>query len=255
MQFRPDLFSRKGFLAGTDERRRRELDEALADTEARAVIAARGGYGLTRIVHAVGWRSLLAHPKWLVGFSDITALHVEAARLGVASLHAPNVAGLGRGDASTRSAWTEALEAPGAARTLTDLRAWRRGTATGPLFGGNLTVLFHCHAAGRLAIPSGAVLLLEDVSEPSYRLDRMLSALLVSGALDRVAAVVVGSFTDCGPGRHGVPTEAVLRERLGELGVPVVAGAPVGHGRQNVPVHLGYTAEVTSEGRVTLTRP
>jgi muramoyltetrapeptide carboxypeptidase len=124
------------------------------------------------------------------------------------------------------------------------LAAWHGGSATGPLIGGNLTVLFACAAAGRLSVPSGAILLIEDIGEAPYRIDRMLSALLSGGALDRVAAVVVGDFVDCVPGRYGVPAESVLRERLAELRVPVVAGAPIGHGRRNDPVVLGANARV-----------
>jgi muramoyltetrapeptide carboxypeptidase len=105
-------------------------------------------------------------------------------------------------------------------------------------------VLFACAAAGRLSIPQGAVLLIEDVGEAPYRIDRMLSALLSAGTLDSVSAVIVGDFVDCHPGRYGVSAESVLRERLADLGVPVVAGAPVGHARRNDPVVLGATARV-----------
>jgi muramoyltetrapeptide carboxypeptidase len=110
--------------------------------------------------------------------------------------------------------------------------------------GGNLTVLFACAAAGRLCIPRGSLLLLEDVGEAPYRVDRMLSALLVSGALDGVAGVILGSFIDAPPGRYGVAVEDVLRERLEPLAVPVVAGFPSGHGVLNESVHLGLPARV-----------
>jgi muramoyltetrapeptide carboxypeptidase len=120
----------------------------------------------------------------------------------------------------------------------------RGGSTRGPAAGGNLTVLFTCAAARRLAFPDGAVLFIEDVGEAPYRVDRMLSALIASGALDRIGAVVVGDFTDAPPGRHGVPVEAVLRERLEELAVPVLAGFPAGHAHRNAPVHLGLPATV-----------
>ena len=114
-------------------------------------------------------------------------------------------------------------------------------------------MLFTCSAAGRLHLPQGCVLLLEDVTESSYRLDRMLSALLVSGALDAVAAVVVGDLTDCAAGRYGVEPADVLRERLATLGVPVAAGLDFGHGRHNLPLPLGLSAELdASTGVLTL---
>jgi muramoyltetrapeptide carboxypeptidase len=236
--------SRQGFLAGPDALRLAALDAALSDPGVRAVIAARGGYGALRIAHAARWPALREHPKWLVGFSDVTSLHLEASRVGVCSLHADNAGGLGRGDAHARSRFIEALESPGRERCFAALRTLRAGLAQGPLAGGNLTVLFSTHAAGRLRLPEGCLLFLEDVTEASYRIDRMLTALLLSGALDRVSGVVLGDFTDCSPAPHGVPVDEVLLERLGTLGVPVAAGLPVGHGAVNEPLTLGLRAEL-----------
>jgi muramoyltetrapeptide carboxypeptidase len=236
--------SRLGFLAGPDEQRLAALDAALADPGVRAVIAARGGYGALRIAHAARWPALLEHPKWLVGFSDVTSLHVEAQRCGLCSLHADNAGGLGRGDARARARFVQALEAPALERCFASLQPIRPGTAEGPLVGGNLTVLFSAHAAGRLRLPDGCLLFLEDVQEASYRIDRMLSALRVAGVFDRVSGVVLGDFTDCSPQPHGVSVEEVLAERLSTLGVPVAAGLPVGHGRINQPLTLGLDAKL-----------
>src|SRR5439155_20628192 len=141
---------------------------AFDDRCARAVVAARGGYGLTRIAHSIGALAFRDEAKWVVGFSDITAVHVEAQRAGVASLHADNLAGLGRGDDRGRARWIRALEHPHERRSFGELTTWCGGMASGPVAGGNLTVLFTCAAAGRLVIPEGAVLLLEDVSEAPY---------------------------------------------------------------------------------------
>lgn len=239
LRFDRSLFDRRGYLAGSDERRLRELSSHLADPAVRALIAVRGGYGLSRFVHRLDWSLLRDHPRWIVGFSDVTALHAEAARLGVASVHGPMVAALGRADARTRERLISALETPLASFRLAGLRTILPGTAEGPLAGGNLTMLHACAAAGRLALPEGCILLLEDVTERPYRLDRMLTTLLVGGHLARVSGVLLGDFTDCGPGPDGVTAEEVLRDRLETLGVPVLAGAPVGHGARNLPVVLG----------------
>jgi muramoyltetrapeptide carboxypeptidase len=255
VRFDRGLFSRTGYLAGSDERRRDELYRALTDPAVRAVIAARGGYGLSRFVHELDLRVLARSPRWIVGFSDMTALHIEAARAGVASLHAGHVTSLGRGDAHGRDAFVRALEQPGEARTYPRLSALAEGAAEGPLFGGNLTLIHAAAAAGRLIVPEGAVLLLEDVTERPYRIDRMLTTLGVGGHLARVSAVVLGDFTQCDPGPDQVTVVEVLRERLARLAVPVVAGLPVGHGLRNDPVVLGGWARVEARaglGAVTL---
>ena len=243
---------REGFLAGSDQRRLEELDRALERDDLAAIVAARGGYGLTRVVHRAHFAALRRAPKWLVGFSDVTALHLEALTQRVASIHAENAAGLGRGDARARGEWIRVLENPRETRTVRGLGCLRGGAARGVLAGGNLTLLFTQAAAGRLRLPDGAVLVIEDVTEAAYRVDRMLTALLVAGALDRVGAVVVGDFSECPPSR-GVSVEQVLAERLSELRVPVLTGLGFGHGERNLPLVFGAPASVDgAAGTLTL---
>jgi muramoyltetrapeptide carboxypeptidase len=246
------VLSRHGFLAGSDEERLSDLNLALRDPGLGAIVAARGGYGAGRIVHLADWKALARAPKWLVGFSDITLLHQEAQRVGLCSLHAENAAGLGRGSAHARARWVDALENPLAPRSFSGLSGLWEGVAEGPLVGGNLTMLFTAQAAGRLCLPPGSVLAIEDVTEASYRVDRMLTALLLSRALDSVAAVLLGDFTDCSSGPHDVPVHAVLQERLSSLRVPLLSGLGFGHGTHNEPLWLGRRAHVDA-GRGTLT--
>lgn len=237
-------FERCGYLAGNDRRRLDELNEALHDQTARALVAARGGYGATRICHDVDFTALVAHPKWCVGFSDFTALHVEVARLGIASLHAENVTGLGRGDARARADWIDALERPLSPRVFTGLEPLRPGRAAGALAGGNLTLLLTAAASGRLSLPDPCILFFEEVNEAPYRIDRMLTALRTSGKLSVVTGVCVGDLSDDGrlaTQRAGL--DAVL-DCLGPLGVPILAGLPVGHGRPNRPLPLGAPCEL-----------
>lgn len=250
VRFTRGLFTRDGYLAGTDERRRDELIHALTDPGVRAILAARGGYGASRFAHTLDWSALARHPRWIVGFSDITALHIESARAGVASIHAPNLTGLGRGDARARAAFVDIVEHPHRPRTYRGLPVIHEGRAEGPLYGGNLTMLHACAAAGRLAVPKGAVLLIEDVTERPYRIDRVLATLAAGGHFDHLAAVVVGDFTQCDPGPDRVTVEQVLERNLRTLGVPVVRGVPVGHDRRNDPVVLGGRARVETRGGV-----
>ena len=252
VEFDWSIFERNGFLAGSDARRLKELDLALADPDLGAIIAGRGGYGLTRIAHLADYAALARHPKWIVGFSDITALHVEATALGIASMHGPNAAALGRSDDWTQQRFIRALEAPRARTRFEGLDTLRPGLARGPLAGGNLSLLFTCQATGRLHMPPGAILLIEDVTESAYRVDRMLSALLASGALDGIGGVVVGDFSDC-PDSQRVSVREVLAERLAELSVPVLSGLRFGHERYNEFVPLGVCAELDSRtGRLEL---
>jgi len=253
VRVRADVLSREGYLAGGDARRAAELASALADPEVRAIFCARGGYGVTRVLDGLPWADFARRPSWLVGFSDITALHLEAQRRGVVSLHAANVTGLGRATPWERARLMAVLER-GAGEVWDDLtvvhagRARGGARASGPAVGGNLTMLATQAAAGRLALPSGAVLFLEDVTERPYRLDRMLTSLRTSGALRDLSAVVLGDFTECAPGPDGVTVEAVLAERTADLGVPVVAGAPFGHGVRNRPIPFGFVASLEGRG-------
>jgi muramoyltetrapeptide carboxypeptidase len=249
--FRSDLFARSGFLAGPDARRLDELSDALLDPAIDAVVTARGGHGLLRIIQAAPFEMLAKRPKWLVGFSDATALHIEATRIGVVSMHAANVAGLGRSDNRARTEWLAALEQPHVPRRYRG-ECWSSGRVSGPLVGGNLTLLTMAAAAGRLSLPNGCILALEDVSEASYRIDRMLTVLRIAGHFDRVAGFALGQFTDCSPGPFRVAVDAVLREHLATIR-PTLAKLEFGHELPNRPLTVGATALLDAEHGLLLT--
>lgn len=237
-------FAREGFLAGSDDRRAGELGAAMESPEVKAIVAARGGYGVTRITERLPWAALRAHPKWLVGFSDITALHVGALTAGVCSIHAPNVTGLWRASPADRLAFMRALEVPEGAAPMSGLSPVRAGDAKGTVVGGNLSLLAAVAAAGPLPIPDGAIWLLEDVTERPYRIDRLLTALVPH--LRRAGAVVFGEFDKCDAGPDGVTVEDVLRDRASAWSAPTYAGAPFGHGTQNRAFVVGAQAELRS---------
>lgn len=246
LRFRRDMFSRQGYLAGSDARRFDELAEALVAPDVVAIVAARGGVGAGRFAHRLPWDALVRHPKWIVGFSDITALHVEASRVGVASLHASHVTMLGRGDAHHRARFVASLEAPLARRTFDDLGTVVPGEARGLAWGGNLTLLHACAVAGRLLMPEGAIVFLEDVTERPYRLERMLTSLVVGGHLARAGAIVLGEFFGCGPGPDGVVAHDAIVRGLEGLACPIVSGFPFGHGDRNEAIALGGPASLVA---------
>ncbi len=243
-----------GWLAGSDEQRARAFTEAWTDPEVRAVIATRGGSGSTRMLRLLDWdRLAAAGPKLLVGFSDVTAVHQAVAqRLGLATVHGPVVASLGDGQEGAR-AWARQVLF-GAAPEIGALSPVVPGRAEGVLVGGNLTVLAAGVGTPYCRPAAGGIVLLEDVGERPWRLDRALTQLLSSGWFDEVRGVLLGQFVDCGAPDE---VEAVLHERLGGLGVPVAAGAAVGHGPENLTLPLGLPAVLDCAPRAELvvTRP
>jgi muramoyltetrapeptide carboxypeptidase len=240
------IFARDGYLAGSDARRLAELRAALSDPDVDALVAARGGYGVTRLLDRLGAEEVAAAPKLLVGFSDLTALHALWARAGLRSLHGPMVAALGRAEPAWVERWIGAVEGEPMA-AATGLTALSPGVAEGPLVGGNLAVLAALCGTPHAPPLDGAILLLEDVGEAPYRVDRMLTTLRHAGWLERVAAVVLGLFTACDPRPDGRTVTEVVRERLGDLRVPVVAGLNAGHEPDNVEIPLGARARVDAD--------
>ncbi|HEX5569439.1 MAG TPA: LD-carboxypeptidase [Streptomyces sp.] len=247
-------------LAGTDADRARDLTAAWCDPAVAAVFAARGGYGVQRMVDLVDWAVLrAAGPRLFTGFSDLTALHTAfAARLGLATLHGPMPANVPfLKDTATQEHLRRTLFAPETVTTITSpgARTLVPGRARGTTFGGCLSLLATglgvpgpdaAHAAHRAR---GGILLLEDVGEEPYRIDRCLTQLLRSGALEGVAGVALGSWHDCGPYEE---VRAVLLDRLGPLGVPVVEELGFGHGPTTLTVPLGVPAVLDADAR-TLT--
>jgi muramoyltetrapeptide carboxypeptidase len=257
--------SAAAYLAADDETRAAWLNQALADPAVHAVFCARGGYGSTRILDRLDRKLFAERRVPLIGFSDVTALHGWAACMGTPTIHGPVVTQLPRLPSEQLDALYALLET-GATTTLRKLKKVHGGVAEGPLFAGNLTVLTHLIGTPYMPQLEGHIVLLEDVGEAPYRIDRMCTQLLQSGVLEGIAGIVLGQFIACGGERepespdaskadiaevHDGPSaslaEAVLEERLGRLGVPIVSNAPVGHATDNVALPLGQRAVLDAE--------
>jgi len=244
------------YLAGTDEDRARDFQEAWCDPSLAAVISARGGYGTQRVLDLLDWDLLrAAGPKLFVGYSDLTVLHEALARrLGLATLHGPMTATAAfLEDAPTREHLRRSLFTPESVLRIGPGEASRTlvpGRARGVTVGGNVSLLASERGTPH-ARPSaaGGILLLEDIQQPPYSLDRLLTQLLRSGWFDGVAGIALGSWTDCGPYED---VRAVLRERLAPLGVPVVEELGFGHGPSTLTLPLGVPAVLDADAR-TLT--
>jgi muramoyltetrapeptide carboxypeptidase len=252
----PDLT----YLAGNDAGRVADLQRAWLDPGVEAVLCARGGYGAQRIADQLDWAAMAAAPpKIFTGFSDITALHEAfALRLGLTTLHSPNIG------AASFTTFPEAQESlrralfePGQLTLTSDgTDCLVGGRAAGLTAGGNLTMLVAGLGTADGRQPggtgggfAGCILLLEDVHEECYRLDRMLTQLLRSGALDGVAGVALGTWTECG---EPDAVRQVMQDRLGGLGVPVAWGMGFGHTAPQPTLPLGVPAELDA-GNGTLT--
>jgi muramoyltetrapeptide carboxypeptidase len=244
---RTSLLDRNGYLAGSDESRASALAEAMLDPRTKAIFVARGGYGATRILERLPWDAFARAPKWIVGFSDVTALHAEATARRIASIHAPNVTGLAAIDPWTRACFLRAVERPRVAIEWPALHVIREGRSEGVLVGGNLSLVCAMATGGRWNAPHGAILALEDVTERPYRLDRMLTSLRMGGHLTHLAGIVVGELTQCEAGPDGVTATDVVAEITRNLGVPVVFGAPFGHGPRNDAFTIGARARIEGD--------
>lgn len=253
---------RHGFLSGTDEQRLADLDDAMRDPDVRGVLCLRGGYGVQRIVDDLDVAAVRADPKMVMGFSDITALHVALwCATGLATVHGPTAASLDRAagsstaDGAYRALMTGRPVVVSAEQAETTFEVRSAGRAQGTLLGGNLTML--AATAGTRHRPDlrNAILLIEDVNEEPYRIDRSLVQLRRSGWFDGVVGVAVGQFTDCVAAEPGPTAPQVLAEQLGTLGIPVVGGLPIGHGTQQTAVGLGVSAVLDADAGMLTVQP
>ncbi|HEX5201114.1 MAG TPA: LD-carboxypeptidase [Actinoplanes sp.] len=243
---------RHSFHSGTDAERLADLNDALRDPDVRAILCLRGGYGLQRIVDDVDFGAARADPKPVMGYSDITALHLALwCEAGLPAVHGPTAGHLSRGADGARRALMGGepiVVAADPAEGTFPVRV--NGVAEGVLLGGNLTILAATAGTRHRIDPRGTILLIEDVNEAPYRTDRSLVQLRRAGWLDGLAGVAIGQFTRCVDGTYPRTAEEVLAEHL--TGIPVLGGLPIGHGERQTAVGLGVRAVLDAD-RGTLT--
>ena len=258
----PNILSRHGYLAGTDAERAAAINAMFADRAIKAIFAVRGGWGSARILPHLDFDLIRRNPKLLIGFSDITALHLAlAARTDCPSIHGPNAAsawGALSWDSFRRLAfeaetptWRNPEASADRLAPRNPIRTFRPGRASGPLIGGNLTVLTALVGTPYLPSFDGAILFLEDTDEAQYRIDRMLTQLALAGILGRVAGVVFGQCTDCvarnSSSIGGFTLSEVLAHHFTPLGVPAFQGALFGHVPDQFSMPVGVRAEIDAE--------
>lgn len=259
-KFGPNAGGRHGYLAGTDEQRAADLNAAYADPEVRAVFALRGGWGGARILPLLDWASIRANPKLLIGFSDVTALHLAfAARASYATIHGGNATSSWRKlawESLWRLAFAGAVPVLGGAEVEAEAgrpgRTIRGGTARGRLLGGNLTILSTLMGTPWLPDLKGAVLFLEDTNEAEYRIDRMFQQLKLAGVLDGLAGVVFGQCTKCAsdePDYAGFTLDELVDHYFAPLGIPAITGFDTGHVANQLSLPSGARVELDGGAR------
>jgi muramoyltetrapeptide carboxypeptidase len=247
---------RHSFHSGTDAERLADLNEALRDPSVRGILCLRGGYGLQRIVDEVDFAAAGADPKPMMGYSDITALHVALwCEAGLPTVHGPTAGHLFKGaDGARRVLMSGDPVTLAADPTESTFSVRVGGRAEGTLLGGNLTILASTAGTRHRLDPHGTILLIEDVNEAPYRIDRALVQLRRAGWLDGLAGVAIGQFTRCVDATYRRTTEEVLAEHFGEQ-IPVLGGLPIGHGERQTAVALGVPAVLDATAGTLVVQP
>lgn len=245
-------------FGGTDEERAADMQRMLDDDRIDAILFARGGYGSMRMMDKIDWGKFAQNPKWLIGYSDITAFHCHVhATLGIPTLHADMGNGFSNKEDEATTTLRELLVGKQLQYRFGDHRLNRTGTATGKLVGGNLSLLVAMQGSKSALRTEGKILFIEDVSEYKYTVDRMMMNLKRSGMLDNLAGLVVGAFTKTKPDTeepYTMSTEEIIYSTVKEYGYPVAFRFPAGHQERNLALRLGtyHTLEVGNKGSLLM---
>ncbi len=247
------------YFSGTDEERLADLQMMMDDVAIKAIVCARGGYGLSRIIDKINFQTFITNPKWIIGYSDVTILHSHLFQnYSIASLHSPMAAAFNDGGSNTEFVHSllKALlggvySYPCKAHPLN-----KNGIATGELVGGNLCLLAHLIGSKSSVKTKGKLLFIEDIGEYIYNIDRLLLQLKRGGILDGLAGLVLGSFTDMKDTviPFGQTVYEVIADIVKEYDYPVCFGFPVGHSTENYALKHGVVHQLeVKESGVTLT--
>lgn len=236
-------------FAGKDENRRSDFQAMIDDPSIKAIICSRGGYGSLRTLNGTDWSHFIGHPKWIIGFSDITVIHSALQQMKIASVHAAMPRYFLENDKPTDSfdLLMQALEGRQLRYQIHPSEHNIGGKAEGILVGGNLSILYSLRGTPYDVDTRGKILFIEDLSEYLYHLDRMMMNLKAGGKLAGLAALVVGSFT--GMKDHDNPFgktwQEIILDAVAEYGFPVLFNFPAGHQPENYPLLLGANCKLT----------
>jgi muramoyltetrapeptide carboxypeptidase len=244
----------QNYFSGTDEERLNDLQQMLDDRSIKAILCARGGYGTSRIIDRINFKKFRKHPKWIIGFSDITVLHSHIfSNYKIASLHAPMAAAFNDGEFTNPYILSlkDALEGKPSHYECEPHAFNKTGEAKGQLVGGNLSLLTHLIGTKSDIKTKNKILFLEDVGEYLYNVDRLLVQLKRSGKFDKLAGLIIGGFTDYKDTERpfGKAVYDIIYEQVGDCDFPVCFGFPVSHGKENYALKVGakYNLQIQND--------
>lgn len=249
VELSPNLFSNDhSYLAATDESRLRDFQAMMDDPSISAIVCARGGYGTTRILDRLDFRHFIKNPKWIIGFSDITALHLRLNILGIQSIHSTMPILFAKDDsfpsiASLRETLFGSSQMIKAHATTYN----KHGAATGEVVGGNLSLLVDSLSTPADADLGDKILIVEEIDEYLYKIDRMFTHLLRAGKLSRLRGLAVGYFSDIKDTSpvFGETVEQIILEKVSQYNYPVAFNMPIGHENPNLAWRSGSTMTLT----------
>ena len=238
------LGSQFNYFSGTDQERLDDFQQMIDDTQVKAVLCARGGYGLTRIIDKINFKNFKKQPKWIIGYSDVTVVHSHLySNYYIASLHSPMAAAFNDAGYINRfvQSLKHALEGKKLKYSCDAHECNQKGEAIGELVGGNLTLLAHLIGTGSDIKTRGRILFLEDTGEYLYNIDRMMYQLKRSGKLSKLAGLLIGGFTDNKDTERpfGQTAYEIIYDVVKEYDYPVCFGFPVSHGKENYALKIG----------------
>jgi muramoyltetrapeptide carboxypeptidase len=244
-----EVFEKNGYLAGSDAHRAKLVARLFKDPSVNAIVCAKGGFGCLRILPLLDFNVMRENPKVFIGHSDITALLAAiTAKSELVTFHGPVVTTLAEATEFTRHSMMAAISTdthleltPGNAVTI------KSGRARNPVIGGNLTTLCHLLGTPFESRFDNHILLLEDRGEAHYRIDRMLSQMKLAGCFEGITGLVLGSFEECGA-QDGI--FQIFEEHFRDIGVPILAGFDVGHGKQNTTIPFGVDATLDTDKQI-----
>jgi muramoyltetrapeptide carboxypeptidase len=235
------------YFSGTDEDRKDELQAMLDDKSINAILCGRGGYGVGRIIDELDFTQFKKHPKWLIGFSDITVLHNHLhTKLKISSLHAPMAAAFNEGENEFILSLKNALTGKKNKYKIAAHAFNKKGNATGQLVGGNLTLLANCIGTPSDINTKGKILFIEDIGEQIYAVDRMMYQLKRSGKLSNLAGLIIGGFTDMKDTDRpfGKTVYEAILDIIADYNYPVCFDFPVSHNKENYALKVGVHYEL-----------